>query len=937
MESTLFPMLCFGVLVPAAAMGAAASSDAGRLDYQETVLDNGLKIITLEDFSCPIVTVDIWYHVGSKDENPERQGFAHMFEHMMFRGTDRLGPTDHFDNIRRIGGTCNGYTSFDQTVYVQTVPANQLELVLWLEAERMSFLKIDQAAFDTERKVVEEERRLGLNAPYGGLEEKALAEVFHVHPYRWPPIGKIPHLRAASVPELRSFWTHYYGPNNATLVIAGAVKHEEARSLAERYFGWIPRGTEPPRVTVREPVPEGPREVTLSIDNAPLPLAALAFRTVPLAHPDRVPLELLATILGDGNSSRAYRHLVAEKELAVGVQCMNVCLEQEGMLALGAAVPPGEKRLEEALAALKREIEQIRKRVVHPDELEKARNQMLSQLVMESLNVANKARALGSAAVLEGDTARVNGRFEAINRVTLADLLRVARQYLNPDRVFTFRVEGDLKGLVNKDKRNPEDDAPLTGQPETDPPAPGRPGAARPENYPASPPSQGPLEFDPTPRFQARTLDNGMKVVVVENHESPFVSMILHLRTGAWTETKPGCASMAMNMLCRGTEKHTEEELSRELETYAIHLSGTANMDDATVVAACVTTQVERAARLMADTVLTPTFDAEEFKKLKKQVLADLSVNAAEPAYLAGREMRRRLYGPHPYARSARGEVEDVRALTPDDARAWWSAYARPDMAWLCFAGDIGMEQAEQLAGRVFGSWKGEGPKPEPRVAAMPAPAPTNIVIVDMPGDQAQIRIARPGITRNDPGYFVSRVVSGYFGGAFGSRLNDSLRVRKGLTYGARGGYYPGRMGGEFVMSTFTKLESVPEAVQTSLEELDRLRSDAPTPEELGQTKAYILGSFAGERETPQAVANDLWLIESEGLAETYFRDFLAGVQAADAAACTRLATATLDPDTLLIVVTGPAATLRQPLEAIAPVTVVTRESRNKDRHSTEK
>jgi len=180
-------------------------------------------------------------------------------------------------------------------------------------------------------------------------------------------------------------------------------------------------------------------------------------------------------------------------------------------------------------------------------------------------------------------------------------------------------------------------------------------------------------------------------------------------------------------------------------------------------------------------------------------------------------------------------------------------------------------------------------------------------------------------------------VVSGYFGGAFGSRLNDSLRVRKGLTYGARGGYNARRMGGEFLVSTFTKLESVPEAVRAALEELDRVRSDAPTPEELDQTKAYILGSFTGDRETPQAVTNDLWLIESEGLTETYFRDYLAGVQAADAAACTRLASATLDPSTLQIVVTGPAAALQQPLEAIAPVTVVPRESGKTDRNDDEK
>src|SRR5437660_5907600 len=192
--------------------------------FREGHLKNGLRIVTVEQPAAPVVAVHLWYHVGSKDEQPGRQGFAHMFEHMMFRGTDRLGPEDHFKYIRRIGGDCNAYTAFDQTVYIQDLPAEQLELALWLEAERMAFLRIDQASFDTERKVVEEERRLGLNRPYGSIPEKALAELFGGGAYAWSPIGNIAHLRASSVQDLRDFWQRYYVPNNATLVIVGAIK-----------------------------------------------------------------------------------------------------------------------------------------------------------------------------------------------------------------------------------------------------------------------------------------------------------------------------------------------------------------------------------------------------------------------------------------------------------------------------------------------------------------------------------------------------------------------------------------------------------------------------------------------------------------------------------------------------------------------------------------
>ncbi len=301
-------------------------------DYREIELDNGMKVITLEDFSCPIVAFQVWYHVGSKNEDPKRQGFAHMFEHMMFKGTDRVGEQDHFSFIQRVGGTNNAYTSFDATVYLQTVPANQLELVLWLEAERMSFLRIDQNSFDTERKVVEEELRMRENRPYGTLFKKQFSELFKVHPYHWTPIGKLNHLRTSSVAELREFWKRNYVPNNATLIIVGAVKHKEAQILAAQYFGWIPRCEEPERVTIREPELKKARTVIIDDENAPAGLVEVNWRTVPLGHKDETVLDLLSAVLGGGNSSRLYRELVAQKQLADSVEASRYILEHDGVL-----------------------------------------------------------------------------------------------------------------------------------------------------------------------------------------------------------------------------------------------------------------------------------------------------------------------------------------------------------------------------------------------------------------------------------------------------------------------------------------------------------------------------------------------------------------------------------------------------------------------------
>jgi zinc protease len=902
----------------------AVRAEQPLLDFREITLANGLRVLTHEDASCPIVAVQLWYHVGSKDELPDRQGFAHMFEHMMFRGTDRLGPKDHFDLIRRTGGDCNAYTTFDQTVYVQTLPANQLELALWLEAERMGFLRIDQTSFDTERKVVEEERRLGLNRPYGTLPEKVVAELFKVHPYGWMPIGNIAHLRASAAQDLRDFWNRYYVPNNATLVIVGAIKHEEAQRLAKRYFGWMPREADPRRVTVKEPLPTKARAVTIKEDSAPAPGLGVIWRTVPSVHDDAVPLELLATILGGGDSSRLYRLLVAEKQLAVMAMAGSFSLEQEGFFGAGAVLSPFGGDTKKAQEALESQLQRLRTEPVSERELLKARNQLLAAQVRDNLTVANKATLLGSAAVLEGDAARVNRRSAQIRRATAADLLRVAQTYLVPERALTVTVERNLFGAILGRRPSAEENAPITAKPETTPPPPGRPGLRRPADFPATPPAAKVHDAHLATAHTSHTLANGLKVLVVPNRKGPYVTVELGLLAGAWTETKPGTASLALGMLTRGTARHSEKELADELETYAISLSGSADLDTSAVSAGCLTEHLDRAVGLLAEVVQTPTFPETEFEKLRKQVRTALSISSAEPSYKAERELRRRQFGSHPYARTATGELEDVAAVQGKDLGAWWSAFARPDQAVLIFAGDIEAPRAVALAEAAFGKWKAAGSKPEVTLPAPPAVSARHIYLIDQPGAvQSQIRVGLPGIKRDHPDYSTAEVVSNYFGGAFSSRLNEVVRVQKGLTYGARGGFAPARFAGRFTISTFSKTTTTAEAVRVVLGELERLGRDGPTTRELEDTKAYFQGSFARERETPQQVAADLWLIESQGLPADHFERLLERVARTDAAACLNLVRATIDPAKAVVVVVGDADKVRPDLEKIAPLTLV--------------
>jgi zinc protease len=915
------------IIVCGLALRGTALADTGKMyDYRDTTLDNGLRVLTLEDHACPIVAVHLWYHVGSKDERPERQGFAHMFEHMMFRGTDRLGKTDHFDYIRRTGGDCNAYTAFDQTVYIQSLPANQLELALWLEAERMGFLRIDQTNFDTERKVVEEERRLGLNRPYGTLPEKALAGIFKVHPYGWSPIGKISHLRASPAQDLRDFWLRYYIPNNATLVIVGDIKHDEAQKLAKKYFCWMPREADPPRVSVQEPMPKDAKEITLSEDNAPAPIVAIGWRTVPARHDDAIPLELLGLIFGQGNSSRLHRKLVAETQLAAVALAGTFSLEQEGFFAAGAILSPVGGDTKKAKEALEKELERLRTEPISDKELTKAKNFTLAQQITTNFTVENKATLLGTAAVLEGDVSRVNHRLDAIRKVTADDLLRVAKTYLPPNRSFTFVVERNLLGSMlgkRSTEITKEMESPITAKPETNPPPPGKAGLRRPADFPDKPPSAGLLEPRSPYTPSRHKLDNGLKVIVVPKRNVPYVTIELGLLAGAWTETKPGTASMALSMLTKGTKKHSEKELAEELENYAIDLSGNASLDTSTVTAGCLTEHLERALNLMAEAVETPTFPAAEFDKLRKQVRTSLAMSSAQAEYKADREMRRQLFGSHPYSRTASGEPEDLDTLKADDLAPWWTTHARPDQATLIFAGDIDADRALELTKKTFGTWQASGSKAEDQLPPVPPASSTHIYLVDYPGVQSQIRIAQVSIKRDHSDYPTARVVSDYFGGAFGARLNEAIRVKKGLTYGARGGYNASRFAGQFAMSTFSKTETTAEAVQAVLDEFNRLLKEPPSEKELKDTKSYSTGSFARQRQTPQQVAGQLWLIESEGLPEDYFERTLEKVSQTEAAGCQQLVRETLNPSKLVIVVVGSATKIQKDLEKIAPVTLV--------------
>jgi len=898
-------------------------------DYQTSTLANGMQVITLEDTSTPVAAVQVWYHVGSKDEKPNRRGFAHMFEHMMFRGTQNIGPKAHFEYIRKVGGNANAYTSFDNTTYIQVVPSNQVDMVLWLEAERMAFLKINDDYFDTERKVVAEEYRRGQEQPYGSALEKVLAGVFEKHPYRWSPIGDMNELGEADAKELQEFWNTYYVPNNAALVVVGDVKHEQVVASAEEYFGWIPKYPDPPRVEIREPEQTEPKKIKIKERNGPVPIVALGYRTVTLGHEDELALEMLGTILGGGESSRLWRSLVREKDLAMFALAGGFTLEHDGLFAAGAVLSPFGGSAGKALEALRAEVERIKKDGVTDAELRKARNGMLASEVQSLTTVQSKAQKLGEAAMLRKDLPSVNTDFKEISEVTAEDIQRVANKYLTTEREIEVRIEPNMLGFLVDQIRGgdekPASDDGGGGEETIRGEGSGKPGLKRPDTLAKAPTVAPPLANDlSVEKFEA-TLDNGLNVVVLPSDEVPYVTMWMGLEYGSFADAKDkqGTAYLTLPMLARGTKSHDYEALTDELDSHAITLSGSAGLDSASIYVGALNGESDRAMRLLSEVVREPTFPKEELEEFVSQTTTGLMVTERSPDYLADRELRRRLYGEHPAARLPEGTAAGLRKLTRDDLDAWWKTYARPDSATLYIAGAIEPEAAFELARTHMTAWTAEGAKPKVDLPALPKAAKTKIFLVDRKSNQSQIRVGQTSITRKDARYPSARVVTEYFGGGFNARLNDTIRVKKGLTYGAGGGFRSGRFVGSFKVSTFSKTATVAQTVQTILEEIDRMQTEAPSKSERDDSISYIVGSFAASRETPQALIRDLWRLDLNELPDSYYGDYLAAIRDVSPDAAVTAAKDLVDPKSLVIVVVGPADALKPALSQIAEVEVV--------------
>jgi zinc protease len=427
---------------------ARASTRPTRLDYTMTTLPNGMQVVFLEDHSTPIVHTEVWYHVGSKNERPGRTGFAHLFEHMMFKGSKNVEPEGHPSWISSIGGQSNAYTTEDATVFWETVPAQYLPLVLWLEADRLATLRIDEDVFKTEREVVKEERRMRIdNQPYGRMNELIYELAFTVHPYKHPTIGSMKDLEAASINDVRDFFRTYYVPNNATIVLVGDFNTKEAQELVTRYLGRVPKSDKPvPRDIPKEPPQTKERRVRIE-ESWPLPAVVVAHHITFDGDPDSNPHHIASKVLSDGQSSRIQRKLVYEKQLALAAFGGGNIIEDPNLFYAVAIVQPGHTT-QETIDALIAELDQLRAEPITPDELQQAKNQFARDYIFGRESNKDKAGQLGHAAVIHNDIKTADGEFDIFMNITQADVQRVARKYFTPENrvVMTIMPKGATGG-----------------------------------------------------------------------------------------------------------------------------------------------------------------------------------------------------------------------------------------------------------------------------------------------------------------------------------------------------------------------------------------------------------------------------------------------------------------------------------------------------------
>jgi zinc protease len=828
-----------------------------RIPYQKHVLSNGLTLLIHEDHSDPIVHVDVTYHVGSAREEIGKSGFAHFFEHMMFQGSDNVGDEQHFKIVTESGGTLNGTTNRDRTNYFETLPSNQLETALWLEADRMGFLldAVTQQKFEVQRETVKNERGQRYdNAPYGLAAEYISKNLYpYGHPYSWMTIGYIEDLNRVDVNDLKRFFLRWYGPNNATLTIGGDVNPAEVVKSVEKYFGSIPKGPEVTSVKLPAPALEKNRYVSYE-DNVRMPMLRVVMPTVPARHEDEPALDCLAEILGSGKNSMLYKNFVKTQK-AVQASAYNYGSELSGELSFTILSYPG-KSLKESEELLQETLKEFEKRGVTDEDIKRFVANYESSTINSLASVSRKVSQLASNQTFTGNPDYITKEYKAYTSVKKEDVMRVYNKYVKGKNAVILSVvpKGQSALIAAADNHTVSKEG--YKAPEKDQYAGLSYIKAKDTFDRSKKPASGANPVVNVPAYWTSSLSNGIAVIGTKSNEIPTVTMLLRIKGGhmlsASDPSKAGVANLTASMLNEDTEKYTAEELTNELDKLGSNIYISAGNEEISVTIQSQVKNLDATLKLAEEKLFKPKFDQEDFDRLKKQQLELIANQSVQPTTIANKVFAKLLYGENNILSvPTSGTTATVNNISLEDVKTFYSKYFSPSVTNLVIVGDI--DEKTALAKLEFlKKWNGPAVT-LPAEVKVPAIEKTKIYLINKDNAaQSEIRIGYLGIPYDATGNYYRAYLLNYpLGGAFNSRINLNLREDKGYTYGARSGFSGSKIAGPFSASAGVRANATDSSLVEFIKEITLYKDKGMSEDELAFMKKSIGQSDALKYETP--------------------------------------------------------------------------------------
>jgi zinc protease len=844
-------------------VSSRAVAEDPEIAFEEFYLDNGLRVIVHEDRKAPIVAVTLWYHVGSKNEAPGKTGFAHLFEHLMFNGSEHHND-EYFGPFQEVGATSmNGTTDFDRTNYFQTVPSTAVDLALWMESDRMGHLlpAIDQAKLDEQRGVVQNEKRQGDNQPYGKVFEQIITNLFPPgHPYSWDVIGSMEDLNAATLEDVRQWFQTYYGPNNATLVLAGDIDVETAKAKVERYFGDIPPG---PPLTHRERfIPATvPASRIIMEDRVPEARVYKVWRGPEWRSDDTTLIELADYVLTSGKTSRLYQRLVYEDQIATSVGAFALTGEIAGAYIVYATAAEGQD-LRHVERVLDEEMQQFLAEGPTRAELERVKTEIRSSFIRGVEQVggfAGKGQILAENAVFGGQPDFYKRSLEVLNEATGEDLVEAVRTWLSGDTI-AIEVHPYPEELT----------AAAAGADRTRLPMP--------DTFPSA----------PFPELHQATLSNGMRLIVAERRAVPVVQFTLQINAGYAADqfAAPGTANLAIEMLDEGTETLNALEISDSLARLGAQLSSGSNLDVSEVSLSALKENLDDSLEIYADVILNPAFEPEELERLRRLQIAQIQQEKNTPQSMALRVVPRLLYGEgHAYSLplTGSGTEEAVAALEREDLVKFHETWFKPNNATMIVVGDTTLAEIQPKLEALFASWE-RAEVPEKTLPTVALPPEARVFLIDRPGAEQSIVIAGQVIApKREEDDIAVDAMNDILGGNFTSRINMNLREDKAWSYGARTMILDTMAQRPFMAYAPVQTDQTAPSMSEILKEIEEYRGGrAATEQEVATSKKRSTLTLPGRWETARAVAGDIQDLVRFGLPDDYWQKYAELVEGLD-------------------------------------------------------